>query len=73
MKINADQVFFGIEIPLDRFSDLAAAHLARVKHTADIEALGGLLIKRRFPKTDAVELSAASARGAATRASLAEY
>ena len=55
MKINPDQVFFGIEIPLDRFSDLAAAHLTRVKHTADIEALGELLIKRRFPKTDAAE------------------
>lgn len=55
MKIRADKAFFGTEIPLERFAPLAAAHLARVKHTADIEARGKLLIKKKFPKADVAD------------------
>ena len=55
MKIEADKAFFGIEIPLERFAPLAAAHFARVQHTADIEARGKLLIKKKFPKADVVD------------------
>lgn len=52
MRVEVDQVFFGLEIPLDCFPPLTEEFCKRVPHTAEIEVLARQLVAREFPESD---------------------
>lgn len=52
MRVEVDQVFFGIEIPLDCFPPLAKEHYKRVSHTAKFEKQARQLVAQEFPESD---------------------